>query len=172
MNLYHVVIVLVTMLLIAYAVTWTRAQALNDYLYGFWVAEGDKFCEESGIESMLIFIGAPVRGWFSTTRSCYIVIMDDVANQGFELAHGAWANGSCSASVAFDDDQLWPERVTLSVDIITGTLRISGDSAGRAVLFAHLHKQHDTTNVARAAEALELVEPSSRTHAQHEPAAQ
>ena len=137
--------------------TW-HTRTNEDYLYGFWVADGDAFCEESDIESMLVFIGEPT-GWWKATRMCYIIIMDDLCNQGFTMKYRrGWAptvgKYSISADVVFDDIPIWEDNVTFTHDIRDGTLTIcSGDT-----IYAKLTKEHDTTNLARAVASVELVD--------------
>lgn len=157
-----IAIAIVIIILLLYLVQTRRAN--DDYLYGFWVAEGDEFCEESGVDSMLVFIGPAESGWFKTKRTCYIVIMNDLCNQGFTLEYtqgllpnfGSSVNfgPSFSAAVVFDEENIWEDNVSISIDAQRGTMKIySGDT-----IYAKLTKQHDTTNMVRDTEDAELVE--------------
>jgi hypothetical protein len=156
--MYAVMIVIIVIVLYNLA-TW-NCNSYEDYLYGFWVAEGDEFCETAEIDSMLVFIGEPDRGWVSQTRTCYIIIMNDLCNQGFKLTYrcgwtGIGVGKYCvRADVEFDEEDIWPETVSVTVDMRDGTMKIhSGDT-----VYARLHKQHDTTNSCRQLEDAELVD--------------
>lgn len=143
--------VVVVIVLIYIVLTWNTG-ACDDYLYGFWVADGDDFCDRADAESIMLFIGEP-EGWFTVERPIYLVIMNDLCNQGGVLSYRrGWAGPTVGrygvrAGVKFDDDQLWPERVNLAVNLLDGTLQIEEDG----VVYAKLVKQHDTTNIARLA---------------------
>lgn len=170
MNQVTVLIVLVLILIFYVTFTW-NVPAYEKYLYGFWVAEGDEFCEEADIQSMLMFVGTPTNSWFgSTTRNCYIIIMDDLANQGFTMKYRSGWSGtgigkySVRADVQFDDEQLWTDNdddtcdVLVTADIIAGTLNITGTGKNSKVVYAKLHKQHDTTNTAALLEDENVVD--------------
>jgi hypothetical protein len=151
-----VAVVIVLFLVITYFIYKNSAQN-EDYLYGFWLADGDDFCARSGINSMLLFIGRPDSGWLSVTRPCYIIIMNNLCNQGLTLTYSPryWP-GSYGLDVRaeFDDESIWPENVRVTTDIHTGTLVVtSGDT-----IYAELTKQHDTTNAARLFEDYELTD--------------
>lgn len=154
------VIIAVCVVIVLIIASWVNTYAYEDYLYGFWLADGDEFCELSDIESMLVFIGPPTGYWYKE-RSCYIIIMNDLCNQGFTLTYRpAWARlglgkYSVCADVVFDDEKIWDDNVKIIVDVTDGTLKIlSHDDT----LYAALHKQHDTTNIARQMESVELAE--------------
>ncbi len=147
-------IFIIVVILIVY--NW-HISSYEDYLYGFWVAEGDDFCDESEIDSMMVFIGEPARGWFTTERSCYIIVMNDICNQGFNISYSRGWGGSkycISARVTFDEEQIWEDNVKITIDTSDGTMVISGQDT----VYARLTKQHDTTNLARAAGDAEFVE--------------
>lgn len=145
-------VIILIILIIFYTIFNWNTSAYEDYLYGCWVAEDDAFCESAEIDSMMIFVGEPERaGWSSVVRNCYLIIMTDMANDGFTLEYSPPWGGvgigkySLRARVKFDEDQLWDENVTVTVDMRKGTMKIrSGD-----MVYAKLNKQHDITNVAR-----------------------
>lgn len=157
--LFAVIIVIV--LIILYNIINWNTRSYEDYLYGCWIAEGDDFCMDAEIDSMMIFIGEPERkGFLSTVRNCYLIIMTDMANDSFTLQYKPQWGGvgvgkySVRANVCFDEDQLWDEEVTLTIDIRKGTLKIrNGD-----MVYARLNKQHDITNTAK------LLEDDSTTY--------
>jgi hypothetical protein len=151
--------VVAIIIILYYILNWNTA-AYEDYLYGCWVAEDDAFCESADIDSMMLFIGEPESKGFSTARTCYLIIMTDLANDGLTLRYRPNWGGvglgkySVRAEVCFDDEQLWDEEVTLTVDMRKGTLKIrNGD-----MVYAKLHKQHDITNAAKLLEGDEQAE--------------
>jgi len=119
----------------------------EQYLYGFWVADED-FCEDSEIDSMLFFIGERERGFLYDSRTCYLVITDDMCNQGMTMTYlKGWKSFGLSykisAKVEFDEEQLWDEYVDIEINMNNGTMKISSNG----VVYARLTKQHDTTNM-------------------------
>ncbi len=150
--MYLVAVVVVLIMLLIW-VSWCASTVNEDYMYGFWVAEGDDFCESSDIKSMMMFIGAPCVQYCPpcVTRACYIVIMDNLSSQGFTMSYYPGWSGlgndvyTVRASVDFDEEAIWPERVMMSVDMSDGVLTVrSGDT-----LYARLNKQHYITNMAK-----------------------
>lgn len=155
----YAVIIIILIIVLYNLATWNTS-SYEDYLYGFWVAEGDEFCEESEIESMLVFIGEPDCSFRSRSRTCYIIIMNNLCNQGFTLNYRpGWASIGVGqyriyADVEFDEDDIWPEQVCVDVDMRDGSMKVHADGT----VYARLSKQHDTTNIARSLEDAELVE--------------
>jgi hypothetical protein len=157
--MYFSILIILFILLIYFTQSYMRhinTDTYEDYLYGFWTAD-ESFCEKSGIVSMLIFIGAAETAGSVATRTCYIVIMDGLCNQGFTLVYPLGCAGprlgpyKISAEVQFDGAELediWPENVNISVDIETGTMKIYDDDE----VYAEVIKQHDITNNAKAME--------------------
>lgn len=127
---------------------WSNWHSHSAYLYGFWTADGDAFCEESGVDTMMLFIGENGAGG---CRTSYLVITPDSCNQGMELyTRGVWWCFGDSyvwrTRVVCDDVPIWPEYVNITVSKADGTLRIVDDDG---VLYASLTKQNDITNTAR-----------------------
>jgi hypothetical protein len=149
------VIIIFIILIIFYNIFNWNTRAYEDYMYGCWVAEDDAFCEDAEIDSMMIFIGEPEsKGIFgSTVRNCYLIIMTDMANDGFTLQYSPQWGGvgvgkySVHAKVCFDEDQLWDENVLLTINVIKGTMKIRGKDSD--MVYARLNKQHDITNIAQ-----------------------
>jgi hypothetical protein len=146
--MYIILIVVVIIVVVLLAKTTIDT---DDYIYGFWAAEGDQFCEDSGINSMMLFIGDGSRRWFTFRRQGYIVITDGFSSQGLTFEH-RYALVSplddklyTTAKVTFDDEQIWPENVDVVVDKSAGTLTISADGT----VYAKLYKHHDITNAAK-----------------------
>jgi hypothetical protein len=50
-----------------------------------------------------------------------------------------------TADISFDEEDIWPQTVKISLDMRDGVLRVFSDD----VMYARLNKQHDTTNVAK-----------------------
>jgi hypothetical protein len=154
-----IAIIIVVIVLLMFIASQSRV-ADEDYLYGFWVADDDEFCAESEIDSMMLFIGEPDKGWFSNDRQCYIVIMNDLCSQSMTINYSPpWPGiGGCeytiSANVKFDEEDIWPESVKMTVNMQSGTLKVySGDT-----IYAKLTKQHETTNVARRLSDSKLID--------------
>tara|TARA_R110002153_G_scaffold155933_4_gene308078 strand:- start:11461 stop:11982 length:522 start_codon:yes stop_codon:yes gene_type:complete len=125
----------------------------DDYLYGFWLAEGDEFCELADIDSIMLFVGDST-GYIWKERKAYLIIATDMANDPLVLSYRKPAIYSSAytitAKAEFEDDtvEIWPEYVSMDVDINAGTLKIySGDT-----VYARLYKQHETTEVAKLLE--------------------
>jgi len=152
-------ILIAVVVIIIFFITARNVVSYEDYLYGFWVAENDDFTEDSEISSMMLFVGR-ADGWFRKTRPCYLVIMDDICNQLITLKYwrgwGSPIHGKyrIHASVECTDIGIWPETVVIDIDTMRGKMRVHSDG----VLLADLHKQHEITNCARAAEMAKLVE--------------
>jgi hypothetical protein len=123
--------------------------AHEDYLHGFWLADDDEFCEIVGINSMLLFVGETDSSWthwMSHQRECHLVIMDNECNQGLTLNYTAgWKISGCgdytiTANVCFEEEQIWPDYVTISINMADGIMRIIGTDD---VCYAKLYKQHN-----------------------------
>lgn len=142
-------ILVVIVIVLIYWYFTLRAESFDDYLYGFWLADQDEFCESTGIKSMFIFVGDKgAQG----DRPGHIIISDDMSNQSFVLrATPGWCTltsrkNTMRANIAFDDEQIWPADVMIDVNMSTGEMKIHSDG----VLYAQVLKQHDVTNAARA----------------------
>lgn len=142
-----VVLVIIALIIVIYYITHYNTSTYEDYLYGFWVAEADAFCEEAEIDNLLLFIGEKV----NNTRECYIVIMPNMANQSFTLKHSSSAAGpgvsdyQVRAKVEFEDEQLWPDTVNIKIDMRDGSIKIYD----KDTIFVKAQKQHDTTNISK-----------------------
>lgn len=149
-----VAILILVIIILVWALN--RVDTYEDYLYGFWVAQGDEFCEKSGIDSMMLFIGepAPRWPWQSIKRQGYLIILDGICNQGITIKYSKrwFAPGLDSytirAEIEFDADNIWPDAVNITVNMLAGTLMVTDDDG---IEYASLFKQHDITNIAAAA---------------------
>lgn len=147
----HAFWIVLVIILIWLFVTGRRNE---DYLYGCWTAADNEFTDAAEIDSAMLFIGKPSVGYFSTHRLGYIVLTPDMYNGGIELKYSNFsipyvgAEYSIRASVTFDEEPIWDPEVTITVNILKGTLKIhNGDT-----VFMRLSKQHDITNTAEILE--------------------
>lgn len=153
---YICAFVVVIVIIVLYKLLTWNTHTCDDYMYGFWVAEGDEFCEKSEVDSILVFIGEPTHHWRTTERTCYLIIMSNIANQGFTIQYTqGWAGIGLDkyrvrAKVTFDEQQLWTDKVDITIDLRDGTMKIdSVDNETKPTRYALLTKQHDTTNLAK-----------------------
>lgn len=151
---YVTAIICVCVLVVLYVLAIYNQSAYEQYLTGFWSAENDEFCDDSGIESMLLYVGSPT-GWTSATRRCYLIITDDICNQLVTMSYRRGWSGigiskyNIAATLDFQDDDsdksdpVMPPRVSVCVNMLDGTLEIRDNEK----VYARLHKQHDITNL-------------------------
>lgn len=139
--------IIVILILLYVTCVWNRG-FYEDYMTGFWTASGDKFCEDTEIDSMMLYLGEPT-GWFNYTRECHLIITTDICNCGLKFNYMPGFNlpvvgiYRVSASVVFDEeseDQPFPAEVYIDMDPTAGVLRIHYDD----VTYARLTKQHLT----------------------------
>lgn len=151
-SVYTPLIIIILIILCYFFATYNNSN-YEKYLYGFYCADGDEFCETTDIDSMMIFIGEPCSSGtlFSgnTERTCYMVIMNDICNQGFTMKYsqgyaGAGIGKYCiTADLDYDIDCIWPDRVTLEFNMLDGTLKIHDGET----IYAKLYKQNDVTQL-------------------------
>lgn len=151
--MYLVVAVIIVLLIFVIA---RSSYDACEYLYGFWAAEDDDFCEDSGIKSMMLFIDRGSRGFFSRTRQCYIIVTDGFTQQEFTMRQKYALSSPFSsrwrttAEVEFDDEQIWPKNVNVEVDRGAGTLTIHDGET----VYARLYKHHDITAAASCVDVI------------------
>lgn len=150
MKIYLLILFIV--IITYYAASWNVSY--NEYyLYGFWVADNDEFCTDSEIESMLLYVGESDRKGGKTTRLCYIIIMNNICQQGLTLSYTpSWSNFitglnsyTINAKVEFDEEDIWPEFVNIDINLLNGSMKIHHDGT----IYAKLVKQNETTNRCR-----------------------
>jgi len=157
--MYYTLCIIIVIVLIYY-VSWRNTNSYEDYLYGFWIAEDDDFCDEADVDSIMLFVGES-SGWYNKSRTCYLIIMNDICNQGITLNyHSGWCGlglgkYKIAATAVFDECQIWDEDVNIIVDMSNGCMHIT-DMDDK--VYAVLHKQHEVTNSCRGLAAAELVE--------------
>jgi len=155
---------LVVLVILYIGCTW-NTRAYEDYLYGFWTAADDEFCDNSEIDHMMLFFGKS-EGCFTKSRTGYLVIMPDMFNGAFTIEYKTGWSGmsvvdgsyTITAAATFEDEQLWPETITITIDILHGTMMIRGCNGDDDQVYAMLQKQHDITNVAINMNDAELVD--------------
>lgn len=151
------IIAIVILVIFLASLTVANVCKYEDYLYGFWVAEDDDFTDDSEISSMMFFIGRSM-GWFRKERQCYLVIMNDICSQGVTIKYlRGWASPihgkyRIYCTVKCDVTPIWPTDITIDIDTLNGTMKIHN----KGTLLAMLHKNHEITNSARAAEKAKL----------------
>lgn len=121
----------------------------EDYLYGYWYAEDDEFTEKAGVNSISLFIGEPA-GFPKTSRDAQI-ILDNEITDGLRIEYWRPHVGRAyqmHAKVEFDSHQLWPEYVTIKVDVIRGRMTIKGREDG--LVYARLYKHNEITDLTSA----------------------
>ncbi|QYB17455.1 hypothetical protein PV-S19_0091 [Pacmanvirus S19] len=161
MESYLIAIIIVVIIFILYNIVTWNVNSYEDYIYGFWVAEDDEFCEDSEIDSMLLFIGKHEDSWCSRQRTCYLIIMNNICAQGLKIDYKTGWSGigigkyKIKCGVEFDDEQIWDENVEIIVDMLSGTMKIIGYDG---TLYAKLNKQHDVSNLAEVMEDSAMVD--------------
>ncbi len=142
-------LIIIVLIVVIYYITTYNNTNYEKYLYGFYCADGDEFCETTDIDSMMIFIGEPCVSWTTTERTCYMIIMNDICNQGFTMKYSQGYAGIgmgkyvITADLDYDNDCIWPDRVTFEFNILDGTLKIHDGE----IIYAKLYKQNDVTKL-------------------------
>lgn len=116
----------------------------EDYMFGFWSATDDNFCEDAGVRSIMLYISKPT-GIFFKHRKCYLIIMDDIYNGVFDINYNAMIPFTTYKINSTNNNNIWPKSLSMEIDIRKGTLYIYKDSQ----LFAKLYKQHDSTELCK-----------------------
>ncbi len=138
-------IAIIVCLILMYKWSTYNTSTHENYLEGFWIADGDDFCEQAEIDSMLIYFGPskPADGK-RVKRECYVVITPDIENQAFTMSYKptyaspALGSYELDCQIDFEEDALWDEKVKVAFDMRTGYLRIySGETK-----WARVHKEH------------------------------
>lgn len=138
---------IILLIFIIYHLSYYNTNNHEDYLYGFWVAEADEFCDEAEIDSILLFIGERK----NNARECYLVIMPDISNQSFTIKYkpssaGFGISNYCvSAEVEFEDEQLWDDKIKIETNLLEGTIKIYSEDT----IYLKAQKQHDITNISK-----------------------
>jgi hypothetical protein len=158
-NAIWVVIVIIILFIIYYTISW-HTDTYEDYMYGFWTADNDAFCTKAGVESIMLFIGAPEQRTFKgrTTRPCHLLVMNDIENVTFDLTYNKSPSSpsltkpyQVVGDMKFHDKTQWPDDATFIFDMRNGSLKIKSGAKNLGILL----KQHDITNVAKLEEKSE-----------------
>ena len=143
--------IVVVIIILFWTIGHSNTSSYEEFLYGMWVGD-DEFCKNANIDSIMMFLGEPDVGLMSCTRDGYIIIVIDgepVVNQGFILNYSpGWSGPSIgpytvSSDVTFDEENIWEDDVTITVNIVNGTMRIyNGDT-----MYAKLYKENTLSNI-------------------------
>ena len=146
---------IVLIILIIYYMYNVHGSDYEKYLYGFWVAD-TAFCDEAGVEKMMIFIGDPVKSGWSTRRNMYLAIKDTTSQlvslvysppgTGFGFSLGKYKI-NCTAE--FEEDCGMSSKLTFEVDMHNGLMRIYGCEGTAKTLYGLLYKDMEISDVMR-----------------------
>lgn len=148
---YLVAAVCALIVITIYYIVTVNTGNYERYMYGLWTADDD-FCDDAGVSSMLLFVGEPRSGWTSTSRSCYLIVADDITSQLFDMTYATSCAGpsispySVWARCKFTDGdifQIGDDPVEFAFDMCAGTLTIRNGER----VFARMYKQNDISNV-------------------------
>jgi hypothetical protein len=89
-------------------------------LTGFWVGS-DKFCEDSNVDAVLLYIGE-----YSSGQRHIHLIIPDVVNEGFVFKYGRpWMrSGSVYELDVTSDCSIWDKKLSVKLDLSRGSLCI------------------------------------------------
>jgi hypothetical protein len=124
----YIGVLLVVVLVLVYV---DKLYAEEKFLEGFWTAT-EAFRAESGVTSLLLYVGPAEWGLSGLSRVCYIVATDDVANTDFKISY--WPARARRVFHCRSDLDIWPADLQWRLDSAAGTLNIYGDG----VLYACL----------------------------------
>lgn len=128
-----------------------RVNEYEDYIGGLWVAD-EEFCNKSGVDSIMMFIGPPSTSLFSTERNCHILINNDYSNQGFTLKYRkntiiglptVHHDYLITAETAFEEEPIMPESVDINISMMHNMMRIYDDET----IYGIFYKDHETTDL-------------------------
>lgn len=120
----------------------------ENFMYGYWVADGS-FCDQSEIDSMMMFIGSPSTGSI-VTRPAHMIITDDIMNQKIEIKYKKINSGlsrkpgkfSIDCELEFEEECQIPNSVTMEFDVKKGSLKIYKDGN----MYAKMHKDYEISD--------------------------
>lgn len=145
----NIVVALIIIVIILYIYSSINVSVYEEFMEGLWVAD-EIFCEEAGLKSMLLYIGpVSVDGWFSRTRGAYVIAMDDVTNQSFDITYKRGCGGpfinkyEIHTTTSFEQDQFFPESLSMRFDIGRGVLQLFTYEDKTPVLYGAFYKQND-----------------------------
>jgi hypothetical protein len=131
---FGIAVIIVAICIIMWVVSsWNlHGQEYENFVYGYWVAD-DNFCEESEIDSMLLFIGKPNSdSGGEIIRPAHMIITDDIMNQKISLKYKRIKSGmarklnkfSVECQIEFEEECQIPSDVTMDFDIRKGSIRM------------------------------------------------
>lgn len=145
--------VCVVMVLLLIFMGWNCCRGdYEKYLEGMWRGD-DEFCAESGVSSMLLYIGAPTSKWGKVTRDGYLVINNDICNQAIKLSYRRPHLGFDKLGIykpcvhmTYDETAVMPADVTMHVDMVNGCLKIYEGKQ----MYGVFYKDHELTALSHA----------------------
>lgn len=154
---YGIALAIVAIIILIWVVGAKRSSAINDYITGAWVAP-DEFCEEAELESLMIVFGEPTSSAFGNVEQLGYIVANPNISAGLTMHYSRGFTMSpyertFVANVEFDDGPLWgdsnPTNVTISVDMVRGSMVIRNDDT----IFAELYKSNDVSDLIKGVEA-------------------
>lgn len=127
----------------------------SGYIEGMWRGD-DTFCEDSGLTSMLLYIGDErhaTHGVHDAARDGYLIMNPDVSNQKITIHYETTSGGfydlapyELATYVEYDTDDVMPNELTFTFDITQGRLNIYSKSEKK--LYGVFYKDHELTSIA------------------------
>jgi hypothetical protein len=140
-----IIAAIIVVIIIIMLVAIPRARNSEKCLSGFWTGE-TAFLRRAGLSEMFLYIAPPESGWGRNNRQGYLLMVDNegetVSNQGIELSYGSafsrWSSSLkshfsnapretykiASVDIAYDDEAVMPEKVSIGVNTSDGTLAL------------------------------------------------
>ena len=128
-----------------------RISEYEDFCTGLWVADKD-FCAESGVDSMMMYLGPETSSYLTTTRQCHLLINDDYSNQGFTMTYSKGSiigiptvhhEYNITPTLEFEEDEVMPSEVHMEISMMRNMIRIYDDDQ----LYGIFYKDHETTDI-------------------------
>lgn len=149
MEIYLIALCLLIILVLFYIGWNCSVGGYEEYMEGMW--KGDSaFTEESGVSSMLLYIGES-SGGRRVTRECYLVINDDITSQPLKITYKKSSTGFCvvgqytvNAAIEFEEEEVFPTEVTMEFSLTDGSLRIYSDG----VLYGLFYRDNELSAMA------------------------
>jgi hypothetical protein len=148
----------IVVIVIICVITMLRRHQLavyEEYVYGYWIGDS-RFCEESGVSSMMLYIGEPSARKKSLLpgkvhRHAYIVINNDITNQPIEFTYCRQLpklsidKYKINTNIKFSEEIEIPSDVTMEFDILHGVMRMYNKSD--STMYGIFYKDHEVSNL-------------------------
>ncbi len=144
---YYLIAAIICIIVLYFIATFHQT-AYENYVTGNWIADDDKFCEDSGIDFMTFYV-APHEGSYTKTRECFLIIGDDICSQPVTMTYvSGWSPvllGEYKFTASLDmPTQVMEDEVTVTVNMLTGKMSIFGSDD---TCYAQLYKNHEITEL-------------------------